>query len=1256
MRALQLGQNDVEKVRDEIVLKNSDALMQRADFARAFEAKAQNELLERGEVRRGLQCLEWMRTFADDVEAKASPELWSQVRELFATTPVAQTRAADSADVLRRLRERKHEITTLLGRALNRRTTPRDRPLEKIPARPLDPDLEVLSSDWGDVHEMMYRDAACALQFVPPDELRPRNAKSAHVSTTTSGRVNKIVYVHAARPIDFEEIHFVAPRPETLEERDSLLGQFASDFLVGSMLAHALGLAALAPNVVACGFVALGRDEPVYRPQLQSPALSGDSPCLLDAQCVARPCALTGEAIVSAADARCVRGLCYSRRALAHQCKRPLLYASAPGPDEDDEQDRLAELLAAADPSQEQQFLRTLASDARPDETAAGAVLRLLGLAALAKPRRQALERQYGDAKDQQSAHEFLRAARAAYTDELAPARAAELRRSGLHRALRSLPAPSSLVPPEEAYRALRGSVAADVGALFRPWAEVQRSTPEGTRESMAQEAQRVQNQLAEDTWRDLLADAEWARGGGAPPGLLNARLPASLLLLLGDARPRAQDVEIVRTALQDFARDGRTRALLGRILLSLKDAYKHGRLPPGSQRQEPEGLHRGLLWDSQEIQRFRSTNWRWEFRPVPAELRKICRLPNGAILAHDDLDDAAGAAAEAKMPTLELRAWRAVSASARIVLLEHVFLQMFRTGPPSSASPGELAHAAARTVFRLAAAGVAFPALRITDFCWNGRRADFAGPDLKPCFRGGEPGPAWRSLAALCMLDILVFTTYTAWRLAITRLVLESGGAPLRGTGDVAEQVRRNVSSRLHQRRPDALLSSKLAADFRAAAMKDLWATTAEPGLSANTAASLEDSTFFTVLGQHVFDLWSARGGEIARHVADGGGAELLRAHERARDAALGAWKQQMTLLVAQMPEGASQAWILPLDTDTAIRPRWSPPDAQHEVVTFEAKLLSAPKALRALLRRTALVPGDLRPTTVILRPHLRYKAWPARAPVDLGLEALVASGAAFFAPSSPLVSSMLRHRRLPDSFCPTPAWQLWAPCTPGRCPPAFRWNDTLPWSCGAIKGTRVCRGPLWALSSLITFLPTTEGLVSYIYDRLGALPEATSWPPLLLPDRLSGLRPGVRRLFVAQNALLDALALLHIATGAQGEPDKGADEEADEEASGFLARRAAQLERMAHARSARSVAAPAAVGGPDAIAPLCAHAAHAYAEAKDALLGGARALAADDETARNLYVLFEQPRLLHVDVPSADLLTLAAGQLFGPSWQRLH
>ena len=102
-------------------------------------------------------------------------------------------------------------------------------------------------------------------------------------------------YLHASQgkePVEFEELHFVARCPDTEEERDALLSKFASEFLVSSMLAHTLALAALAPYTVACGFVSLGRDSLAHRYLLKSPVLSGTSACNFDTQCVGRTCAL----------------------------------------------------------------------------------------------------------------------------------------------------------------------------------------------------------------------------------------------------------------------------------------------------------------------------------------------------------------------------------------------------------------------------------------------------------------------------------------------------------------------------------------------------------------------------------------------------------------------------------------------------------------------------------------------------------------------------------------------------------------------------------------------------------------------------------------------------------------------------------------------------------------------------------------------------------------------------------------------------
>lgn len=936
-------------------------------------------------------------------------------------------------------------------------------------------------------------------------------------------------------------------------------------------------------------------------------------------------------------------------------------------------------MLESEDSTEAQHFLQQLSEVAQySSHTKTTVVMSLLGLSQLPRPQKEALEREYVGVQDGRDAFRFLRKARVAYANEIVPARAAALRRSNLHRALERLRVPSlgslrkAWTPLEKAYEDLRSSAGAGAGDLFRPWTEIEEedgpiSERRAVHERMIREAKRVQEKIGEKTWRTLLLEAlqhnrsllregpvrELMRRTGieAADVSFNAReaegaedaedaqdaqdagalvggLPATLLVLLGDLQPRSADITLVQSALQEFvsaSSDPTRRAIpVVRVLTSLQDAVSR-------------------LRDAQNV----------------------CRLPNEQVdEGMENVDVSANV--EEQISTLELHAWRAVSATRRIVLLEHVFLQMLRTDTRSSASPGDLAHAVTRTVLHLAAAGIAFPALRITDFRWNGDRADFAGADLKPCFRDAESGRAWQALAALCMLDALFFTTYTAWRLAITQMVLESRGMR---RPQVRDKVRLSAYTQLHQDHANSLLSSKLASKFQAAAMRDLWSTTDEPSLSHESPASLRDSTFFTVLGQHIFELWNAQGDEITRDATEIWARELLQTHERERASALATWKQQMSALVREMDESTSRAWILPLDTETALHgmPHWTPRSAPYKaaLVTFEAKLLSVPRELRALLRRSFLFPGEsksqLRPIleTKIMRPHLRYKAWPSQAPVDLGLESLLASSSAFFAPTSTLVSSMVRHRRLPDSFCPTKTASVYAPCTSERCPPAFRWNDSLSWNCGAFKGTRVCRGPLWSLSSLMTFLPTTRGgrgLVTHIYSAVDSFPRPTEVPRLPLPGTLSALARGARRLFVTQNALLDALFVLQLAT----EKKRHALEPADE-VSVFLSRRAVELERMAHGQPPSSPRYPETdAATPETIAPLCARAAHSYAKAKDAFLAGVHAALEalgreddDAETARRLSDFFREPCLLDFHDHNLDPLTLVAAQLFGPTWQ---
>ena len=128
MLALGLNRKDLDAVKSEIVLKNRQSLIQNAEFARGFEDKAKNRLLNPEEVTRGRACLRLMQTLAHD-KKKDSADLWSQVRDLFRERRAVQSGEARREErgninpdaALQRLQDRKEELATLLRRTLNKK-------------------------------------------------------------------------------------------------------------------------------------------------------------------------------------------------------------------------------------------------------------------------------------------------------------------------------------------------------------------------------------------------------------------------------------------------------------------------------------------------------------------------------------------------------------------------------------------------------------------------------------------------------------------------------------------------------------------------------------------------------------------------------------------------------------------------------------------------------------------------------------------------------------------------------------------------------------------------------------------------------------------------------------------------------------------------------------------------------------------------------------------------------------------------------
>jgi hypothetical protein len=1395
-------------VRQELVHKTGEALRQHAEFASVFEHKAETRLIDRNAVRKGRACLARLQTLADE-DGKESVDLWRQVDAFFeskaSAAEVAPSKAesaaptalsnrtgpasSEAAVLLQRLRRRKQALATIIRDALGtrRQSSPKRDDSTQDALQPLlrapHPQAEAVPPDQGALYEKMCLDACCALHLTSlaafrgqrPELVRDDQVHNVSTSTTRmNGRaVTKLHYRSTgAQGIDFEEVHFRTERPETREECSALLREFASDFLIGSTLAHALGLAALAPHVVACGFAPYGHETAIFRPRLKGPLPTNfvkpsDHACQFDAQCAAQTCSVSGLKILSAQDARCVKGACYSKKSLALYCKRAraLRHASAPATNDEHRQwqARSAEALSSKDPTEAQRAFQALSAEARKRGGAeAQGAMRLLGLGALRGPQQETLQRKYAEARESaENARGFIQAARDLYLNEAAPGHEAELRRLELHRALQvrrlHVPSLSDLdaagLRLEDVYRALRASAGADVAPTFRPWSQIARgegasATRETVRAELTNELARVKEEVAEAAWERLLLAAlesayRTAGSGDAPEAPLeqllrpmnggrislkslrrtsetlrdatgalarlraaiatleDKALPRTLLLLLGDAEPREHDVDLLRKALREFngAADADSHAkLLARLLEGLEDAYDNSRIRPGhNERQEPEGVPYGLLWSKREIRQFlRNQTRTWELRPAPLKLRELCRLPNNELIKVAEgaptIEDE-----EERTPVLELHAWRALSAARSVGLLEDVFLQALNPSARRAETPGDLAHGAAGAVFHLASVGVAFPAMRITDFSRTCDRVLFARADLEVFFRNGEPGRAWDALAAFCMLDALFFTTYLDWRLAITQMVLESNAPRPRPRGNTAAEKRlASAYAQLHDSSGSALLQEQLTIKFQALVMRDLWPKASEPSQTLGGTASRHDSTFFSVLGQHILELWSADSAAIASCMRRPSAAVqgLLRAHRDERAAALSSWKAQMTVLLGQSDRRASSAWLLPLDTERALfsdhLARWEPPNSNARLVTFETELQNAPRDLRALLRRFLLLPGETAAQVPkmgdaqSMRPHLGYKPWPARSPVDIGLEALAAASRATFAASSALVLNAVERGELPER-CPEAVPELglvppsaWLPCAPDRCPSSSKWRGTLPWSCAALKGGQACRGPLWALSSFVTLLPQARrgdiDLVAYVYNGIEALPARASRPGALVVDDRAGLAIGARRLFIAQNTLLDSLFLLHAAVHGsslsgssdpgQGEPkcqrSNGASSAGASAVSEFLGGRAAALTSMALAHSESvHVQSKEAMGAPDVLIPFCASAASLYSEAKDALAATVRALAwshsASARVAERLDAFWQRPSPLDIAQYNSDLLIFSAGQLFGPTWQRL-
>jgi len=403
-----------------------------------------------------------------------------------------------------------------------------------------------------------------------------------------------------------------------------------------------------------------------------------------------------------------------------------------------------------------------------------------------------------------------------------------------------------------------------------------------------------------------------------------------------------------------------------------------------GHQRHEtPIGTHDGLLGSGEVaafLRREKGRNPPWELLPAP-ESARVCRLPDGSWYRPEDESllgrgpvgargdgnrprrEPAGArdddsqtsdeapweppdflseASEEELPegemaTDELRGWRLLASTHHISLAHDLFLRSLREHAVA-VPPAAFAHAVARTVIHLAAAGVFFLGLSATDFSWteSRERVVLSRTDLPFALRWETVGTdTWDVMAALCMLDSIFLRAYLDWRYLIAELVTHAqpgAAAPAKQTPDAARLL---VATR-------ALLTSGMpreqaTAIFRDRVMQDLRPT---PGVNGEQR---DGGQFFTVLGSQILGTWEEGAHKISAAMRTGapeGAVRLWNMHRRDRDRAIHAWKRRMQSVVDRDAgvRGEIPAWVLPVDTDHETEPnlssrmlvRWRPGGTQ--------------------------------------------------------------------------------------------------------------------------------------------------------------------------------------------------------------------------------------------------------------------------------------------------------------------------------------
>jgi len=474
---------------------------------------------------------------------------------------------------------------------------------------------------------------------------------------------------------------------------------------------------------------------------------------------------------------------------------------------------------------------------------------------------------------------------------------------------------------------------------------------------------------------------------------------PRRVLMLLGDEDPSEAALQRVDAAIAAIAtppgpsaprlRAERYMDVVDALMLALFEAHRGGRLRRGHQRHKtPTGTHDGLLLSGEVaafLRRERGRNPPWELLPA-SESERVCRLPDGSWYRPDDesllgrgpvgargddnrprrepagaRDDDSQTSDEApweppdflsekseeelpegEMATDELRGWKLLASTHQISLAHDLFLRSLREHAVA-VPPAAFAHAMARTVIHLAAAGVFFLGLSATDFSWteSRERVVLSRTDLPFVLRRENAGTdTWDAMAALCMLDSIFLRAYLDWRYLIAELVTHAqpgAEAPAKQTPDAARLL---IATRALLTSGSASTRGQAAAAFRDRVMQDL-----RPTLGVNEEQR-DGGEFFTVLGSQILGTWEEGAHKISAAIQTGtpeGAVRRWDMHRRDRDSAIHAWKRRMQSVVDRDSgaEGEIPAWVLPVDTDHETEPnvssrmlvRWRPSSSSTPV-----------------------------------------------------------------------------------------------------------------------------------------------------------------------------------------------------------------------------------------------------------------------------------------------------------------------------------